>query len=133
MHAIGVDHGVAHAGAIRVGLVHAHALGDHTLLVDPGLVIFDLRMPLITEDAFVHKGEVGDVEEVLDDPGSTGLDFVGAGGDFAEFGVVPFREGRDVVGWFAQTHPDQSVFFPGLIPLSPWLWSAACGRDGRGF
>src|SRR5215510_9977798 len=101
----------ADTGTIGVGLVDAHAPGDNTLRLNRGFVIGNLCMTRHAQDALVHKREMGNVQKILDQAWPTRFDLIGATQNLAICSVVPLREGRNIVGWLAECHPDQLVTF----------------------
>src|SRR5207245_2088859 len=75
--AVRVRHHRALAGAVWVRLKNLDALRQDAIGVDRSGVFLDLRPRTVAQDAFVHEGEMADVEKVLDDaaqrePGAAG-------------------------------------------------------------
>ena len=69
----------------------------------------------------MHEREVGDVEEVLDDPRAARVDRIGAAQQLAEAGILPFGKGRHVVRRLAQADPDQAVALDRAVGLDARL------------
>src|SRR5579859_765481 len=57
----------------------------------------------------MHKGEVRDIQEILDGARAAGVVGIGAAVDFMESGIVPLRKFWHAAFWIAQRDPDPIV------------------------
>jgi hypothetical protein len=80
------------------------------------LVVFDLEVLWVAEEAGVDLAEVGYVVEVFEDAGAVGFEGVGAGLDEADvLAGVGEGEGGWVVCGFGERDPDDAVAFAGGV------------------
>ena len=115
MYLIGIGDLRALAGAIRIGLPDGDVAGDDTISAGFDVIVIDLRVGGITEVGLVYKGKVGHVKEVFDRSRRAGLIGVWSAEHFAKGGIIPLREGRDIVRGLTEGYPDETILFLSMI------------------